>query len=276
MWFWAVGAAITAALLVWRFFPRRSELVIDGWSSAAAGSAEPEPALGPPTLAQATDRDMAGGDRLQQHILWLHRREASRTETRERLLAALGDAVRSLQRSSEIAGSDRELQRELDWSLDRVHLAMRALRTEIAPLGDVPVERMELVQGLERLCREAQSAARLPVQARIEPAVRGSLTTTQVVQVLYVAREALSNAVRHARASQLALVARVEGGRFVIRISDDGAGFDLAGTPLEGQHGLARMRERAESAGGLLAVQSEQGVGSIVTLTIPGTPASPQ
>jgi signal transduction histidine kinase len=56
----------------------------------------------------------------------------------------------------------------------------------------------------------------------------------------------------------------------VSRVSDDGVGFDPLKQIDEAQHrGLASMRERATTVGGTLAVRSEPGEGTSVTLVIP-------
>jgi signal transduction histidine kinase len=62
-----------------------------------------------------------------------------------------------------------------------------------------------------------------------------------------------------------------QAGSIVVRISDDGQGFDVdAVLGVEGQHyGLHIMRERAESFGGRLQVVSAPGRGSQVTVYVP-------
>ncbi|EYB67330.1 sensor signal transduction histidine kinase [Deinococcus phoenicis] len=90
-----------------------------------------------------------------------------------------------------------------------------------------------------------------------------------------VAQEALHNVVKHARATQVWLSVREEEGRVTVEVRDDGRGFDPAALP-GGTLGQRSMRERAQGAGGTLAVQSAPGTGTAVTLTLPAAPDGPQ
>jgi signal transduction histidine kinase len=88
-----------------------------------------------------------------------------------------------------------------------------------------------------------------------------------------IAREAIRNAFRHARPSQIEAEVTFEKAHFSIRIRDDGIGIDaqiLAQGRREGHWGLPGMRERAVSLGGKLEVWSERGAGTEVELRVPG------
>jgi len=90
--------------------------------------------------------------------------------------------------------------------------------------------------------------------------------------VLYrIALEALANVRKHARASQVDLSVRDQDGGYLLRLSDDGAGFDAitrAHSP-EGHLGLTSMRERAEMASGWFRLQSAPGSGTTVEVWLP-------
>ena len=77
--------------------------------------------------------------------------------------------------------------------------------------------------------------------------------------VLFIAREALSNVARHAGATQTVLVLRADGEDLVLTIEDNGRGFDpeaLDGPDGFGQHqGIVNMRARAEGMGGTFEAQ---------------------
>lgn len=86
-----------------------------------------------------------------------------------------------------------------------------------------------------------------------------------------IAQEALSNVRKHAGATQVTVRLAPRDGGFLVRIEDDGAGFDP--TALEparpGHLGLASMRERAEMAGGWCRVDSSPGSGARVECWLP-------
>jgi len=85
--------------------------------------------------------------------------------------------------------------------------------------------------------------------------------------VFYVAADALANVARHARARRAELSLRRDGEAVVLRVSDDGVGYDTA-TAVSGL-GLRNMRERAFNAGARLDVTSAPGGGTSLELRIP-------
>jgi signal transduction histidine kinase len=93
-------------------------------------------------------------------------------------------------------------------------------------------------------------------------------------EVLRVAQEALANAVRHGGATRVAVrLARDDddGGRVVLEVTDDGAGFDPDDPELRSRHlGLTSMEERAQRLGGRLELRSARGAGTTVTLEVAG------
>jgi two-component system, NarL family, sensor histidine kinase UhpB len=88
-----------------------------------------------------------------------------------------------------------------------------------------------------------------------------------------VVQEALTNAARHARASQIALELKLEPPLLRLRVHDDGEGFDtgeIRGRILQGgSAGIAGMEERVALAGGHLQVASTPGKGTTVTAEFP-------
>jgi signal transduction histidine kinase len=89
-------------------------------------------------------------------------------------------------------------------------------------------------------------------------------------ELLRVAQEALSNALRHARARSVRV--RLELRRVAVRlvVSDDGIGFDPGDRHVRATHlGLTSMRERARDLGGSLEIVSSPGNGTEVRLEVP-------
>jgi len=89
-----------------------------------------------------------------------------------------------------------------------------------------------------------------------------------------IAQEGLTNALRHARASRIALtLGDHDGQRLCLRVADNGDGFDLADV-----HGLGLviMRERAQSVGGRYAIDTTPGQGTRIQLLLPYAPPAPE
>lgn len=90
--------------------------------------------------------------------------------------------------------------------------------------------------------------------------------------LLGAARELLSNAGRHARASKVTVTLADEAGDTVLSVADDGAGFDpltLDRLVAKGHIGLLSQRERIEASGGLLEIASTPGGGTTITARLP-------
>lgn len=87
-----------------------------------------------------------------------------------------------------------------------------------------------------------------------------------------IVQEALSNAAKHAKASQVIVSVQASASQLKVEVEDDGQGFDagLARDFLrDGRVGLASMRERVELASGSLVVRSSPGRGTSIIATLP-------
>ena len=93
------------------------------------------------------------------------------------------------------------------------------------------------------------------------------LEPPDALHVLRLMQEALTNALKHARATRVRVVTRDLGRRVEIRVEDDGEGFDV-GAISQGR-GLRGLQRRAKVLGGLLRVDSSPGHGTVVTLRLP-------
>jgi signal transduction histidine kinase len=106
----------------------------------------------------------------------------------------------------------------------------------------------------------------------------GELTMDSLVEIelLRICQEALTNIRRHSRAHNVSVKLRPVNHHLELSIADDGCGFDAIayqcdGRPTKG-HGLAVMKERADSIGGRLSVSSLPGKGTEVQVKVPLTP----
>ncbi len=101
-----------------------------------------------------------------------------------------------------------------------------------------------------------------------EPADRSSVPEQVGLAVYRIAEEALTNAVKHAQASQVTVrLDPPQAGWLRLTVRDDGPGFDVA-SALRGL-GMAAMQDYAEAAGGECVVHSVPGKGTVVTAILP-------
>lgn len=122
-----------------------------------------------------------------------------------------------------------------------------------------------LVESLSRLARNPRfsSLVDIVLDVKAEP----DLSPGQAGNLLTITQEALSNAVRHARAGRVAIILTREQAGLVFRIEDDGQGFDeKATTP---HFGLLTMRDQARLMGAKLTIDSHPGKGTVIELVLP-------
>ncbi|HXR05422.1 MAG TPA: sensor histidine kinase [Verrucomicrobiae bacterium] len=86
--------------------------------------------------------------------------------------------------------------------------------------------------------------------------------------IFLIVKEALTNALKHAGAGEVRVLAKMSANTLEISVQDEGKGFDPA-SPAEGRrNGLGNMRRRAEAIGGRLELQSAPGIGTTVRLVV--------
>jgi signal transduction histidine kinase len=91
-------------------------------------------------------------------------------------------------------------------------------------------------------------------------------------EVYGIGREALINAFRHARASNIVMECTYSSNRLSVTVRDDGCGIDarVLQSGRDGHWGISGMRERADRIGAKLQLWSSPGLGTEVKLTVPG------
>jgi signal transduction histidine kinase len=94
----------------------------------------------------------------------------------------------------------------------------------------------------------------------------GRLTLSQRVHALQIAREAISNALRHGKADEIQISLRQRDNHAEFTVRDNGQGFRAESAQPVG-HGLSNFAQRAQELGGNLRVTSEPNQGTIVNLT---------
>lgn len=204
--------------------------------------------------------------------LYQQAQELAATQERNRLARDLHDAVtQTLFSASLIAEvlprlwerNPEEGRRRLEElrQLTRGALAeMRALLLELRPAALTEVGLGDL---LRQLAEAVTGRARLPVALTVES--QCPLPPDAQVALYRIAQEALNNIAKHSRATQVAIVLHCQPDRVELCISDNGRGFNH--TDISPEHlGLGIMRERAESIGAALTIESEIGRGTEITV----------
>ena len=114
-------------------------------------------------------------------------------------------------------------------------------------------------------------ARRSPIPVELDVRVEGRLPEPVEVAAYYVVSEALTNAAKHANASNVHISVDVQGRVLRVAVRDDGIG---GADPARGS-GLLGLKDRAEAIGGTIFVESHPGAGTSLTAELPlGGPAA--
>jgi signal transduction histidine kinase len=201
-------------------------------------------------------------------------------EERERISKDLHDGIiqslyavgLSLEDVPDLMAEDpTEVVRRVERAIDNLHIAIGDIRNFIYGLRPDLLGGVSLTVGLAALVDEFRHNTMIDIElagAGLEPEPTAEVTA----HLLGIVNEALSNVARHAAASR-AWVDASSGpdGSVVLRVRDNGRGFDASiGAPL-GHQGLANMRSRAAGIGAILEVASDPGSGTTISITLPRT-----
>ncbi|MEU7055427.1 GAF domain-containing sensor histidine kinase [Streptomyces sp. NPDC046197] len=210
--------------------------------------------------------------------LYERSRELTIAEERSRLAHELHDAVSqklfSLRLTAQAATAlvDRDPVRakgELQQVATLAAEAADELRAAVVELRPAALDEDGLIATLRTQIQVLDRAH----TARVTFAARGfrALPAAQEEAMLRVAQEALHNALRHSGAGRVDVTLGRRGCGAVLRVTDDGGGFDPHTVRRAGRHlGLVSMRDRASGVGGSLTVESAPGKGTVIEMEVPG------
>ncbi|MDD0858225.1 ATP-binding protein [Arthrobacter alpinus] len=106
------------------------------------------------------------------------------------------------------------------------------------------------------------------IEVRIEASEISDLDTDRAVILYRVAREALTNANKHAQAHYIEVLLHQDAGKIHLTVHDDGCGFDPDAAAPTGHIGLRIMRDTSQVSGGNLVIKSQIGEGTSIYLTL--------
>jgi signal transduction histidine kinase len=152
---------------------------------------------------------------------------------------------------------------------DAARQAYTDVRESIIGLRTLPGPRQPLGEVLQEYLERWQEMSGIPTTLNIEGDIH--MLPSAELQLVRIVQESLTNVRKHAKAAHASVELRRRGGSVLITVTDDGAGFDPGARRRSEmpQVGLTTMRERAESIGGTLTVESTPGRGTTVRSEVP-------
>jgi len=239
------------------------------------------------TLAKLAESSVAQGQELARERTGRHRAEEDALLNQQRLNHALEEKIRlgrdlhdgviqSLYAAGLTIESARvhaktdpaEADRRLVQCRENLNQSIRDIRAYIAGLAPENLRQMGFTQALNSLVTDFGTGHDTEFQLRIDEAATARLSPEQSAEVLQIAREAISNSLRHGHATQIAVSLQSTTSEVVLAVDDNGSGFDPNSTTGAG-HGLTNIRARAGQLQATVRVESTPGSGTRVTLTAP-------
>jgi len=168
----------------------------------------------------------------------------------------------------QLPASGRDRLKQLKTLLGEVEERLRQLSHELRP---TVLDDLGLDPAIEFLAAGFSARARVPIA--IKGSTGGRLDPLIETAMYRIVHEALTNAIRHARARRVRIQIRRGRGRLCCSIRDDGVGFDcdrlLSGPGRKGGLGLLGIRERLDALGGRLQIRSSPGHGTELQVAVP-------
>src|SRR5581483_243745 len=210
------------------------------------------------SLAHTRDAEEAARGSERQLRRVMEQRERMAQDLHDGIIQTLFALSLSLERCQRLVTTDvEEVGRQLSVGVQGLKAAIRDLRVFIGgldpPLSDV----RELEAALALQVRLLNASSDLQIDVRVDRSVADCVTPEQASHILYVAREALSNALRHARATRGTIALEPRNGHVRLTVEDDGVGFAVAAAA--SGEGLKNMAARAAKINGTLTVTSQPG-----------------
>lgn len=196
-------------------------------------------------------------------------------EERQRLARELHDAVSQqlFAISMTATAVSRTLEQDLDKAKRQIELieemaaaAQSEMRALLLHLRPIPLEGKRLAQAIPELVHEMR--AKVPIDIHLDMDEDLVLGTGMENHLFRIVQEAMSNTLRHARASRMDIELHRRGETVRLVIRDNGIGFDL-NEKKQASYGLMNMEERVNELGGSFHVATAPGKGTRIEIRVP-------
>jgi len=216
------------------------------------------------SLQRMTNEKAEANDKLIQERIIAERQRLARElhDSVSQQLFAASMLLSAVTEQEEENSTSKPTLQQVEKIVQQAQLEMRALLLHLRPIA---LRNSTLAQGLTDLIQELQQKVYFNIDYQIEEFV---LSKAEEDHLFRIAQEALSNTLRHAKASEVELLLIARDNVGILRIQDNGKGFNIEDDKST-SYGLRNIAERAVEIGCSYKIVSVPGEGTIVEVKVP-------
>src|SRR5271165_4551834 len=205
-------------------------------------------------------------------------RRSAVLEERNRLAGEIHDALAqsftgiSMQlevAQEEMAANEGDPFRYIRQANEMAKFGLAEARRSVLNLRSSVVRESGFITALQRLVERSSVAGRLRCDFRANRIPEQSLPARVQHELLRIAQEAISNAIRHAKPTVVTVTLRWDPPNLILQVTDNGSGISSALLEKSDGVGLGSMRDRAAQIGAKLEIQTAAGRGTSIIVTVP-------
>jgi signal transduction histidine kinase len=198
----------------------------------------------------------------------LHDRSRIGRELHDSVLQALYTISLTLEQAPGLRqGATQVVACSHEQATNQLRTLIQDIRRMILSMESDDIVPFRLALELQALAQTVERASELRIRVWSDPAAEEVLTGEEAQELVIIAREALNNCVRHARATRVVIALQRIGSRVRLSICDNGSGFNVEHRSTKGI-GFAQMEDRLRKIGGRLHVQSTVGQGTDIAADV--------
>jgi PAS domain S-box-containing protein len=167
---------------------------------------------------------------------------------------------------------DIQIKNKVDVTMDLLDTTIKTVRRIATDLRPSILDDLGLIAAIEWQSQEFQKRSGIPTEfiCTVEEFNYSSATS---IGLFRICQESLTNVARHAEASNVCVTLQEQENKFILlKIEDNGKGFEFLKTGHKKTLGLLGMKERTLMMGGDFSIDSHPGKGTILSVTVPLTP----
>jgi signal transduction histidine kinase len=163
---------------------------------------------------------------------------------------------------------NEEAKAKMGELLGVVDRAIEGIRRIIGRLSPLVLQELGLISAIRKEAKDLRNTA--GVRARVNISENfGRLDPVMETAIYRVVQESLHNVAKHAQASNVEISMERRGEMLTLSIQDDGTGIRRRTNPSRTSFGMAGMHERISTLGGQMKVESHEGEGTKISISVP-------